>query len=85
MVGVDALAAGACRRLDLDRQETSAGLDDQVHLLADGGSPVEDFGVLQACVAPSEKVVEHEVLEVCAIGGTLQENSVRKTEKSCYS
>ena len=58
-------------RLDFDGQQASPGLDDKVHFLTDGGTPVEDLGVGEPCVAPGQKVVQHDVLQMSAPGTVL--------------
>lgn len=52
--------------LDLDRQQTSLRLDDEVHFFADGRAPVTEFRAVKTRVAPSQQVVEHQVFQMCS-------------------
>ncbi len=49
---------------DLYGQELPALLDHQIHFLAAGGSPIPDFGALEAGVSPHQQIVQDNVLKV---------------------
>ena len=52
--------------LDLDRQQGLARLDNEVHFFAERGAPVEDIGVVEPRIAPSQQIVQDDVFEVRA-------------------